>query len=173
MTAVLLLLVVLYLWNRRIIRILLCCLLPAFIILPAVFRVERTEGWAFCSGAILICLSPVLEWGLDRLKAGKAWKKAEAFLEGRRERRRRSGDTAGVCREDEFLNQKGKWRLLLTGYVIFMLFIIFATVSIVRLNGKINSLHEYSRSQQELITEQQNTIRSLTEEIREIKENQP
>ena len=43
-------------------------------------------------------------------------------------------------KEDDIVSNKGKWRLLMIGYAVFILFMIFATVSIVTLNTKINNI---------------------------------
>lgn len=42
--------------------------------------------------------------------------------------------------EEDILSNKNKWRMLIIGYCIFFLFMIFATVSIVTLNSKLNNI---------------------------------
>ena len=46
----------------------------------------------------------------------------------------------GIFEEEDILRNKNKWRLLVIGYCIFILFMIFATVSIVTLNTKLNNI---------------------------------
>ena len=49
-------------------------------------------------------------------------------------------DRSDMSDEEDILNNKNKWRMLMIGYCIFILFMIFATVSIVTLNTKLNNI---------------------------------
>ena len=49
-------------------------------------------------------------------------------------------DRRDMSDEEDILNNKNKWRMLMIGYCIFILFMIFATVSIVTLNTKLNNI---------------------------------
>ena len=50
-----------------------------------------------------------------------------------------TGDKTPLTEED-ILDNKSKWRMLIIGYCIFILFMIFAAISIVTLNTKLNNL---------------------------------
>ena len=144
MTLALLGLLALFLMDRKETRILLCCLLPAFLALPAFFKTGGLQDAAFLSGAVLLCASPVLEWA--------------------------SGRIGTVCPKEgeediDILSQKGKWRLILAGYAVIILFMIFAIFSILRLNSKLNSLHDFSQNQQLLVNEQAERIKELQDAV--------
>ena len=72
MTFVLAALLVLYLLDKKPVKIITACLLPAFVILPAFFRLKTTEGYAFYTGLIIIGAAPL---------AGILFKKAEPLFE--------------------------------------------------------------------------------------------
>lgn len=57
--------------------------------------------------------------------------------------------------EDDILSNKTKWRLIISGYVIFILFAIFAMVSIFTLNKKINTLYGSIQNLEETVQEMQ------------------
>ncbi|MCR4743734.1 MAG: hypothetical protein K5894_00720 [Lachnospiraceae bacterium] len=59
--------------------------------------------------------------------------------------------------EDDDLTGKAKWRLIVAGYVIFILFAVFAAVSIFTLNQKINTLYGSVRSLEETVSELENS----------------
>ncbi len=44
--------------------------------------------------------------------------------------------------EDDILNNKQKWKLLIAGYIIFALISVFSVVSVFTLNHKINTLYK-------------------------------
>ena len=150
MTLALIGLIALFVLDRKETRILLCCLLPAFLILPAFFKIDGIERAAFLAGALLLCASPILEWTVDRMKKGA------------------SGETADE--EEDILSQKGKWRLILAGFAVMILFMAFAVFSILRLNSKLNSLHDFSENQQQVVNEQRETIKDLEQQVRELQE---
>jgi peptidoglycan/LPS O-acetylase OafA/YrhL len=47
--------------------------------------------------------------------------------------------------EDDIVNNRQKWRLIIAGYVIFLLFAVAMIVSIVKLNAKINTIYGFSQ----------------------------
>ncbi len=47
--------------------------------------------------------------------------------------------------EDDIVNNRQKWRLIVEGYVIFLLFAVAMIVSIVKLNAKINTIYGFSQ----------------------------
>ena len=64
--------------------------------------------------------------------------------------------------EDDILNNKTKWRMIVIGYVVFILFAIFAVVSIFTLNSKINTLYGSVQNLEETVQEMQ-AVRESTE----------
>ncbi len=156
MTLILLACLGLYLLDNRKIKIALTCLLPAFVILPAFFRVERLQGFSFYAGMILICAAPVLEKILEGISVPE---------------KNRETVPAAETGEEDILDNRKKWRMLIAGYILFALFAVFAVVSIIRLNSKINSIYDFSRNQQIMAEEQQKTIETLTRELSELKDS--
>ena len=57
--------------------------------------------------------------------------------------------------EDDILNNKSKWRLIVASYVIFVLFAVFSFVSIFTLNKKINTLYGSIQNLEETVQEMQ------------------
>ncbi len=57
--------------------------------------------------------------------------------------------------EEDDLTGKSKWRLIIAGYVIIILFAVFASVSIYTLNQKINTLYGSVRSLEETVADLQ------------------
>ena len=55
--------------------------------------------------------------------------------------------------EEDELTAKGRWKLIIAGYVILILFAVFSTVSIFTLNQKINTLYGSVRSLEETVAE--------------------
>ena len=43
------------------------------------------------------------------------------------------------------MDNRQKWRLIIAGYVIFILFAVAMIVSIVKLNAKINTIYGFSQ----------------------------
>ena len=90
---------------------------------------------AFYIGLLIAGLSPVAEY-------------AAAYLYGRGEAA--AGDDhsdRGIrdAGEDDIVDNKQKWRLIIAGYVIFILFAIVMIVSVIKLNAKINTLYGFSQ----------------------------
>ncbi len=80
------------------------------------------------SAALIIALLPLYEKKLNALISRAGQEKHRS--EGREE------EDDG----EDIVSNKNKWRLLIAGYCIFFLFMIFTTVSIVTLNTKINNV---------------------------------
>ena len=124
---------VLFIINRKWSRIALLCLIPACV-LPVCFgNGDRLNGYAACAGIVIIAASPVLEQlgGRFLFRAVK--------------------DKASDTAEEDMLDNKTKWRMIIAGYVIFILFAIFSIVSIIRLNTKINTLYGFTQDLEQRI----------------------
>ncbi len=158
MTYVLIAAFILFLTDNKKIRIVLLCFLPAFLILPAFFRMKTLSGWTFYAGLIVTGLSPVLEKLFGRLE----FKKPEF------PKVKVSSETVGD--EEDILDNKKKWRLIVSGYVIFIIFVLLSALAMFRLNMKINNIYEFSGSQQDKIEQQQQEIESLQQTINELQD---
>ena len=55
--------------------------------------------------------------------------------------------------EEDILDNKVKWRLIMAGYVVFILFAVFSVISIVKLNAKINTLYGFTKDLENRIEE--------------------
>ena len=55
------------------------------------------------------------------------------------------------------MDNKTKWRLILAGYAVFILFALFAVISIIRLNAKINTLYGFTQDLDQRIEEVSDT----------------
>lgn len=90
---------------------------------------------AFYIGLIAVGLSPIAEYAA-----------AYPYVKGEQVSGSSCIDTdirdAG---EDDIVNNKQKWRLIIAGYVIFILFAIVMVASVVKLNAKINTLYGFSQ----------------------------
>jgi len=122
---------ILFLLDRKWTRTVLTVCLPVFIILFFVPTVREAVGYAFLSGMTILCLTPAMGYAAERMK---------------------QTDTA-VSGEDDILDNKTKWRLIIAGYVIFILFAIFSVISIIRLNSKINTLYGFTQDLEQRIEE--------------------
>ncbi|MBR1875634.1 MAG: hypothetical protein IJ805_00840 [Lachnospiraceae bacterium] len=107
------------------------------------------------AGLIIIGASPHLEKALGLIKLKKP-----VFLT-------KPASDEGAAGAEDILDNKKKWRLIVAGYVIFILFAAFSVMAMFRLNTKINNIYEFSNSQQETIDEQQKLIEELREELKE------
>ncbi|MCR5526101.1 MAG: hypothetical protein K6F39_01795 [Lachnospiraceae bacterium] len=67
-----------------------------------------------------------------------------------------------ITAEDDILNNKTKWRMIVIGYVIFILFAVFSIVSIFTLNSKINTLYGSVQNLEETVQEMQ-AVRESTD----------
>ena len=78
------------------------------------------------AGVLLLVLSEKLAPCVDRVIPGAfSEKKPEIIPE----------------EEDEILDNKTKWRVLIAGYILFALIAVFSLLSIFTLNKKINTLY--------------------------------
>ncbi len=67
----------------------------------------------------------------------------------------KAGNTVSQDEEDDDLTGRSKWRLIIAGYLILILFAVFASVSIYTLNQKINTLYGSVRTLEENVAELQ------------------
>ncbi len=131
----------LFLIDRRWSRIALVCLVPVCAVAAYYFREDRLNMIAALAGIAIIAASPVFEH-IAGLIAGRLYK-GESL----------PADTS----EDDILDNKTKWRLIIAGYAIFILFAIFAVISIIRLNAKINTLYGFTQDLEQRIEEVSDT----------------
>ena len=114
----------LFLINKKWSRIVLLCLVPVCALAAYFTATDRMNMFAACAGLAIIAASPVFEFLAGCI--------GERFF----------ADTGTVSQtqEDDILDNKTKWRLIIAGYVIFILFAVFAIISIIRLNAKIGAI---------------------------------
>ena len=115
---------VLFLINKKWSRAALVCLVPVCA-LAAYFTADDRLGMiAACTGITIIAASPLIEH-----LAGLAHSRLSGSRTGER------------ISEDDILDNKTKWKLIITGYVIFALVSLFLIISVFTLNRKINTLY--------------------------------
>ena len=89
-----------------------------------------------CLGVVILILSgkiaPFLDGVLDASDRRKLENKERAGLQTVSE---------GASAEEDILDNKTKWRMIVTGYVIFALVTLFLIISVFTLNRKINTLY--------------------------------
>ena len=78
------------------------------------------------AGVLLLVLSEKLAPCVDRVIPGAFSKKKQEIIPEE---------------EDEILDNKTKWRVLIAGYILFALIVVFSLLSIFTLNKKINTLY--------------------------------
>lgn len=78
------------------------------------------------AGVLLLLTAGVLSPVIDSLAGGAGVK---------------AGPVSVPEEEDEILNNKTKWRIILAGYIVFALIAVFSIISIFTLNHKINTLY--------------------------------
>jgi len=166
LTFVLIAAFLLYLLDNRKLKWVLLCLLPAFIILPAFFRMKTPGGWAFYTGLILIGLSPLLEGLFSKLEPKLLMLRKRGSNDHRLEKKE---DMIAEGPEEDILDNKKKWRLIVSGYVIFIVFALLSIGAFFTLNMKINNIYEFSNSQQEVIEQQQKLIGEQQKELEKLK----
>lgn len=49
--------------------------------------------------------------------------------------------SAEISEEDDILNNKNRWRIIVAGYIVFILVTVFLIISMITLNNKINTLY--------------------------------
>ncbi len=52
------------------------------------------------------------------------------------------GDEFGEDEEEDILDNKTKWKIIIIGYFIFAMVTVFSVASVITLNDKINTLYE-------------------------------
>lgn len=133
----------LFLINKKWSRIALVCLVPVCGVLAYFTAGERINMLAACIGMAIIAAAPLIEKicgaVLARLNANE--------------------DSAEECgqTEDDILDNKTKWRLIIAGYAVFILFAIVSMISIIRLNAKINTLYGFTQDLDQRIEEVSDT----------------
>ena len=128
----------LFLINKKWSRIALVCLVPVCLLTAYFKSGDRLNMYAACIGIAIIAASPLFE----RL-AGAA---SEKFFS------RNEAEAVPLQAEDDLLDNKTKWRLIIAGYAVFILFAIFAVISIIRLNAKINTLYGFTQDLEQRIS---------------------
>ncbi len=91
--------------------------------------------YAACIGIAIIAASPVFEHIAGKLIATSGNVAAEENA------------------EDDIVDNKTKWRLIIAGYAVFILFAVFSIISIIRLNAKINTLYGFTQDLEQRIEE--------------------
>ncbi|MCR4908040.1 MAG: hypothetical protein K5985_04355 [Lachnospiraceae bacterium] len=101
--------------------------------------------WA-AVGILIIAAFPLHERAVNAL-----WENcgAGAGLKKKRSEENEAGE--------DLLDNKKKWRILIAGYCIFVLFMIFAALSIYTLNQKINNLSESTKELKVTIQQMEQT----------------
>ncbi len=54
----------------------------------------------------------------------------------------RNSSPEAVVEEDDILDNKKKWKLIIAGYIIFAIVSVFSLISVFTLNHKINTLYK-------------------------------
>ena len=171
LTFVLIAVFLLYLLDNRKLKLVLLCLLPAFIILPAFFRMKTLGGWAFYTGLMLIGLSPVLEGLFSKLESKLLILRRKGIHDRGPEKKDVMIAEGSEGPEEDILDNKKKWRLIVSGYVIFIVFALLSTGAFFTLNMKINNIYEFSNSQQEILEQQQKLIEEQQKELENLKKS--
>ncbi len=130
----------LYLINKKWSRIALICLAIVCAVLVCFGVSEGVSGYAMLIGVVVIAASPVIERLADR---------AVAVLDGHFT----CGQEQEIGAEEDILDNRTKWRLIIAGYVVFILFAVFSIISIIRLNAKINTLYGFTQDLDQRIEE--------------------
>ena len=143
-------LLVLYLSDKKAFRITEVCLLPAFLILPAFFKLKTTEGLCFYAGLIIIGAAPLIEFLCGKLAPQLSRMKKAAT----------DGGTA-----EDIVDNKKKWMLIKTGFAAALILALILFAAVLTLNSKINSMYRFTTEQQNTIEEQQRQIDALKEKV--------
>ena len=128
----------LFLINKKWSRAALVCLVPVCFIAAYFTAGERINMYAACTGITMIAASPLIE---------------RIFLAAKERLTARDNVDETVPAEDDIVDNKTKWRLIVAGYAVFILFAVFAVVSIIRLNAKINTLYGFTQELEQRIEE--------------------
>ncbi|HAL31865.1 MAG TPA: hypothetical protein DIS68_07135 [Lachnospiraceae bacterium] len=129
----------------------------AYLMLPALalFIIDRKwcRALLLCAGAVSLtaCMISLISGLLsgDAMGIKDAAFYAGMILIGASPLMRRQSDGAEAespeAGEDGIVDNRQKWRLIIAGYVIFILFAVAMIVSIVKLNAKINTIYGFSQ----------------------------
>ena len=135
----------LFLINKKWSRIALVCLVPVCAVLAYFTAGDRINMFAACIGMAIIAAAPLIERicgaVLARINAGE-------------EETGKHGQA-----EDDILDNKTKWRLIIAGYAVFIIFAIVSIISIIRLNAKINTLYGFTQDLDQRIEEVSDTTK--------------
>ncbi len=127
----------LFLINKKWTRVVLVCLTPVCIILAYLGGGSTLAISAVLIGMLAVAGAPLIEGAVNWLDS-----RIDVFED----------DGTGTL-EDDILDNKKKWRLIVAGYVIFILFAIISIASIIRLNAKINTLYGFTQDLEQRIEE--------------------
>ena len=152
MTLILAALLVLYLIDKKPLRVISVCLLPVFVVLPAFFRLKTTEGLAFYAGLIMIGAAPLIELACGRAALKLAGMKTV------------SGTGISQTPED-ILDNKKKWGLIKAGFIASLVLALVLLAAVLTLNTKVNNMYRFTTEQQNTIEEQQRQIDELKEKV--------
>lgn len=131
----------LFLINKKWSKIALACLVPVCAAAAYFTSGDRMNMYAAFLGMLIIAASPLLERIVGAIC---------------RTLRKEDGGSEQKA-EDDILDNKTKWRLILAGYAVFILFALFAVISIIRLNAKINTLYGFTQDLDQRIEEVSDT----------------
>ena len=117
----------LFIVNWKWTRIALACLIPVVILVSYFGGADVMSICASAVGVAVLAAAPVLEALAARLLPEDDEVPAD-------------GST-----EDDILDNKKKWRIIVAGYVFFILFALFSVAAIIRLNAKINTIYGFTQ----------------------------
>ena len=132
---------VLFVINKKWSRIALLCLVPVCAITMYLTSDVSINAYAALTGITIIAASPLIETLALKIAVRCRSKRTETLTEA----------------EDDILDNKTKWRLIIAGYVVFILFAVFSIISIIRLNAKINTLYSFTQELDQRIEEASDT----------------
>lgn len=152
MTLVLAALLVLYLYDKKPVRIITACLLPVVCLLPAFFKLKTTEGFTFYAGLIIIGAAPLIEI---------LCRKAAPLFAGMKS----IPDTDVSQTPEDILDNKKKWGLIKAGFIASLILALVLFAAVITLNTKVNNMYRFTTEQQNTIEEQQRQIDALKEKV--------
>ncbi len=89
-----------------------------------------------CAGVVILILSGKIAPYIDRVFDAQGGR----ILVNKGEERLQTVPE-GALTEEDILDNKTKWRIIVTGYVVFALVTLFLIISVFTLNRKINTLY--------------------------------
>ena len=132
----------LYLLDRRWSRIALICLLPLCAAVLYYTEGDRINEAAALTGITAIAFSPLIERAAARIGSLRA-----------------KSDNKLTLSEEDIVDNKTKWRLIVAGYIVFILFAVLSVISMLRLNAKINTLYGFTQDLEQRMEEAGDTGR--------------